>query len=413
MILIDDYSPATDLKVEFLLPDEGGNLFIIGVSLLGGTDVLGGIGIFILGESLLGGTDVLSSNEKAFVWVEAQDVSVFFGSSIGGDIADATYFQPQSGSANITLQSYDFDPSKNKNIRAGVTIRVRVVKGEVERIVYQGIIDTIDVSYIPDGVNTIEISTFDAWKQIMNFPIATWDTTDYIAGFITPLQQMTEAVNLAGYSMSYDSAATTGKIPTELLTDITANQVINDAVAVGRALTWIDPSTQNVAFVPRPVLSEGTANAVVIGNDHTVPDHLCLSGITVRADQDSIINSLTVTLASNDLVSITLKDQDSIDLYGYSSSDVVLNALDEATMAEWAAEVFSNRASKLVKTVTTPAIDRLGNLTNAVGLLPGQIVRVQFAQKGLEIDDYYTIIKVNHSVDVNVWNTTLELWKES
>jgi hypothetical protein len=413
MILIDDYSPATDLKVEFLLPDEGGNLFIIGVSLLGGTDVLGGIGIFILGQSLLGGTDVLSSNEKAFVWVEAQAVSAFFRSSIGGEIADATYFQPQAGTANITLQSYDFDPSKNKNIRAGVTIRVRVVKGEVERIVYQGIIDTIDVSYIPDGVNTIEISTFDTWKQIMNFPIATWDTTDYVAGFITPLQQMTEAVNLAGYSMSYDSAATTGKIPTELLTDITANQVINDAVAVGRALTWIDPSTQNVAFVPRPVVSEGAANAVVIGNDHSVPDHLCLSGITVRADQDSIINSLTVTLASDDLVSITLKDQDSIDLYGYSSSDVVLNALDEATMAEWAAEVFSNRASKLVKTVTTPAIDRLGNLTDAVGLLPGQIVRVQFAQKGLEIDDYYTIIKVNHSVDVNVWNTTLELWKES
>lgn len=412
MILIDDYSPATDLRVEFLLPDEGGNLFIIGVSLLGGTDVLGGIGIFILGQSLLGGTDVLSKDEKAFVWVPAQEVSTFFSSSVGGDIADATYFQPQSGSASITLQSYDFDPSKNKNIRSGVTIRLRVVKGEVERIVYQGIIDTIDVSYIPDGVNTIEISTFDSWKQIMNYPIELWDTTDYLAGYITPLQQMTKAVNEAGFEMSYNSAATNGKIPLAILENITSNVVINDAVAVGRALTWIDPSTQNVAFIPRPVVSD-TVDAVVIGNDHSTLDHLCLSGITVRADQDSIINSLNVTLASDDEISVSLRDQDSIDLYGFSSADVVLNALDEETLIQWSAEVFANQSSKLVKTVTTPAIDRLGNLTNAVGLLPGQLVRVQFAQKGLEIDDYYTIIKVNHSVDVNVWNTTLELWKES
>lgn len=413
MTLITDYNPATDLQVEFLLPDEGGNLFIIGISLLGSTDVLGGIGIFIIGQSLLGGTDVLSDDERAFVWVPAQTVSTFFSSSIGGSITDATYFQPEAGTSTITMQSYDWDPNKNRNIRSGVSIRLRVAKEEVDRVIYQGIIDNISVDYIPNGVNTINVSAFDAWKSIMNFPIETYDTTDYLAGFITPLQAMTKAVNLAGYEMGYASLPTTGKIPLQTLENILANVPINDAVAVGRAITWVDPATQNVQFIPRPVSVEATGSEFSIGNVEEADNHLCLSGITVEANQDSIINSLTVTLATDSETSISLTDQDSIDLYGYSSAQIQLNALDEETMAEWAAEVFANRASKLVKQISTPAIDRLGNLTKAVTILPGDLVRVQFEQGGMEIDDYYTVIKVNHSVDVNVWNTNLELWKES
>jgi len=30
----------------------------------------------------------------------------------------------------------------------------------------------------------------------------------------------------------------------------------------------------------------------------------------------------------------------------------------------------------------------------------------------MDIDTYYSVTKVSHSIDVNNWFTTLELWKE-
>jgi len=50
-MIVQDFDIATDLTVEFLLPDEAGNTFILGISQLGGTDELGGFGFFILGSS--------------------------------------------------------------------------------------------------------------------------------------------------------------------------------------------------------------------------------------------------------------------------------------------------------------------------------------------------------------------------
>jgi len=86
--MISNFNIATDLKVELYLPDEASDLFILGVSLLGGTDVLAGQGQFILGVSELGGTDVLSDGSAGFgfTWqpIEAETVGADF--SLGGSI---------------------------------------------------------------------------------------------------------------------------------------------------------------------------------------------------------------------------------------------------------------------------------------------------------------------------------------
>ena len=58
--MISDFTLQDNLFVEFLLPDEDGNSFILGISTLGSDDVLGGYGEFVLGISLLGGEDVLA-----------------------------------------------------------------------------------------------------------------------------------------------------------------------------------------------------------------------------------------------------------------------------------------------------------------------------------------------------------------
>jgi hypothetical protein len=276
-----------------------------------------------------------------------------------------------------------------------------------------GVIDNITVSYFPDGLNLIQISSYDIWKDIVNTVIPTYDTSGLPAGYITPLQAITKAVNAAGYEMDYDSAEAYGKIPLETTENLSAANPINDAIQVGLGLAWVDPQTENVVFIPRPTATSATSETWTVGNNHNDPNHLCISDIQVEADLDSIVNSLYVDLVSDSAINVQLIDQDLIDLYGWSAQSISLNTLNATELELWANRVFANKASKLVKRVTTPTIDQLGNLTQAAVITPGTLIGVKFTQNQLTIDDYYTVIKVSHSLDVNVWNTTLELWKES
>jgi len=409
-MIIEDFDIATDLKVEFLLPDIDGDTFILGISTLGGDDVLGGFGIFILGESLLGGTDVLGDT-RALLWQSAEAVVSSFDMSVGGSIDTAIYFQPEPGTAKLTLQSYAWDPNVNKNIRTNTAIRLRIDNGTVDHTLFTGYIDTIAVQYYPDGPNLINIAAYDIYKQIVNTRIASYDTTDYEVGYVTPLQSIERVLQDTGFVISDLSVDTPGKIPTSVRENIIASSVLNESIEVGLGVLWVDQESEQLIFTPRPSVETGTATTWVLGNNHGDPYHLCLSDIIVAADADTIFNSLKVTQAIDEPATVTLQNIDSIELYGESSADVTINVFDEADLTRWAEDVFAQSPNKLVRSVETPTIDRLGNLTEASIFTPGTLVGVNFEREQLTINEYYTITKVIHSIDVNVWYTTLELWK--
>lgn len=410
--MIPNFQIDQNLKVEFLTPDIDGNSFILGISLLGGTDVLGGFGEFILGVSLLGGEDVLAPS-SGLKWQEVQCQTASANISIGGQINNAISFQPQPGEAQLTLQSYDLDPNVNKNIRASTKIRVRLESEEVDRILFQGTIDTIAVTYFPDGLNLINIVAIDAYKRLVNTRFATFDTTPLGASATT--DEVLELIAIqSGLGLSPESVDLGGLIPTISDVDVVVAGLINDALEVGLGIVWIDQQTSELAYIPRPSNATGTPTTFIISNDHSLdPYHLCLSEINVFSDADAVYNSLKVTLQSDDTQVVVLKDQDSIDLYGESAIDEVINTTDATELANWAVRVFSNRPENLVNQVATPAKDRLGTLTNAAVFTPGMTVGVSYTKDQLDIVGFYTIIKVSHRIDPDNWFTTLELWKEA
>jgi hypothetical protein len=409
--MIPNFKIDQNLKVEFLVPDEEGNTFILGISELGGTDVLGGFGEFILGLSLLGGDDVLAPS-SGLKWQEVSCSTAEARISVGGSILDAVYFQPEPASANLVLQSYDLDPTNNKNIRASTRIRIRLESEELDRILYQGTIDTIDVTYFPEGPNIISITSFDVYKSLVNSRFIVWDTTS-IGASATP-SEVFELVGIAsGLGLSPDSIDLEGKIPTVVEDDRLVSSIVNEALQVGLGIVWIDQETNELVVIPRPTSETGTPSTWIIGNNHGEDQHLCMSEINVFSDADAVYNSLNVTLASDDTISVALKDQDSIDLYGESAIDVTLNTTDSTELALWANRVFTNNPQNLVNQVVTPTKDRLGNLTQAAVFTPGMTVGVSYTNSQLDIVGFYTIIKVSHRIDVDNWFTTLELWKEA
>jgi hypothetical protein len=415
--LISNFSLQDNLFVEFLLPDEDGNSFILGISELGGDDVLGGFGEFVLGLSLLGGDDVLAPS-SGLKWQDVGCETSNANLSLGGSISDAIYFQPEPGTANLTLQSYDLDPTVNKNIRANTKIRVRLDSTEIDRVLFVGYIDTIDVTYYPDGPNLIRITAYDLYKSLVNTRIAEWDTTTFPAGYATT-DEVFELIALkTGIGLSDESLPTVGRIPAVDLENVLVPDVINDAIDVGLAVVWLDQSNESLTVIPRPEAETGGPTTYIIGNNHPAPGvldpyHLCLAEINVNSDADTVYNSLRVTLASDDTISVFRKDQDSIDLFGESAVDVTINTTDSTELDRWAAAVYNQAPTKLVSQVVTPAKDRLGNLTQAAVFTPGTLVGVSYTTNQLNIVGYYTVIRVSHEIDVDNWFTTLELWKEA
>jgi hypothetical protein len=409
--MIPNFAIDENLKVEFLVPDAEGNTFILGISELGGTDVLGGFGEFILGVSLLGGDDVLAPS-SGLKWQEVSCSVARANISVGGQLQDSINFQPEPATANLTLQSYDLDPTVNKNIRASTKFRVRLEDDELDRIIFQGFIDTIDVTYYPEGPNLIQITGFDAYKSLVNSRFAVWDTTSF--GTHIHVDEVWELIGIySGLGLSPYSVHVGGQIPVVNETNVQVSSVVNDALTVGNGLVWLDQDTEELVVIHRTGVQTGTPTTYVIGNNHGEPYHLCMSEINVFSDADAVYNSLTVSLTSDPAIFTVRKDQDSIDLYGEAAIDVAINTTSLAQLNNWADRVFNHKSANQVNMVQTPTIDRLGTLTDAAVFTPGMTVGVSYTRDQLNIVGFYTIIKVSHRIDVDNWFTTLELWKEA
>lgn len=413
MTTIQNFDITNDLKVEFYLAGANTNNFIIGVSKLGGTDVLAYDG-FIINVSLLGGEDVLSGDATGFAWTDLSCIVNRAQLSIGGSVIDDLYYQPEPGQANLILQSLERDPVYSPAFRPGVQVRVRLVKDAVDQVIWSGIVDSITTSYDKDGNNLMNLVAYDNLKRLFNTRLVLFDSfSDYPAGYVSPYEQLDLIAAEYGTSMSSSSIDSGGKIPSQIQIDFIPTNLVYEAIQVGLGLFWIDPETKEFVFVPRPTTTSAPAGTPVIGNNHGDPYHLCMSDIVTGATEDTVYNSLKVILDADDSISVLRENQDSIDLYGKSAQDVRLNTWDEDELERWADLVFQQYPTNLVQQVETPALDRLGNLTEAAFFAPGQVVEVKFAEGVIEIDEYFTATKVSHYIDPDNWFTTLELWNEA
>jgi hypothetical protein len=411
MPTIPNFDIATDLKVEFFLAGGGENVFVIGVSKLGGTDLLGSGGVFTIGISLIGGTDLLG--ESSYRWTDLNCVTSKAQLAIGGTVEDQLYFQPQPATANVTLQSLNFDPIYTPAMRPGVEMRIRLDDGTVDEVIWRGIVDSISTGYDADGNNLMQVTAFDNFKRLVNTRLDSFDSTTGFPGFVTPYEQLDLIADAFGSTMSPESVVTAGKIPSVIETDVIPSGLVYEAIQVGLGLFWLDPATQEFVLIPRPASSTPAPGTPVVGNNHGEANHLCMSDIQASATENTVYNSLKVVLESDDTITTLRENQESIDLYGRYAQDVTLNTTDLAELNRWADSVFQQYPTSLVDQVETPAIDRLGNLTEAAFFTPGRLVGVKYDNGVIAVDDYFTVTKVSHYIDPDNWFTTLDLWKEA
>lgn len=408
--MITDFDIRSNLKVEFYIPEAAANLFIIGVSLIGGRNLIAPNG-FIIGTSLIGGEDGIGT-PSAYAWQASESVVSQIDMSLGGSIQSNLFFQPDSGQISMTLQSWDYDPANNSSIRAGTKIRVRIESDGVDETLFQGYIDTFSVNYYPMGPNLIQITATDIFKRFINTFMPTFNTTGFPGGSVTASEVIETIASTSGYTLSAESEELTNLISQTSVTDVTVSEYFNNAIQTGLGVAWIDPATEEIVVKARPtVTTTAPGGTYTVGNNHEDAYHLCMSEINVSGDADSMINSLFITRFENSANTLFVTNQESIDIYGENTESVTLSSYSLTDMALWADQVFNQAPGNLVSMVKTPTIDRAGNLTEAATFTPGTLVGVKYTTSNIDIDDYYTVTKVSHSVDVDNWYTTLELWK--
>ena len=392
MAVLDNFDIATDLKVEFLLPVGARNVFVLGISTLGGLNVLGDAGSGV---------------------VEWQDLKCEVNrvqTSIGGSIASNVFFQADSGKATINMQSWEFDPNNYPAIRPGIEIRVRVVRDAYDFILWHGTLDDINVTYAPEQQNQITVNATDFWALLVN---RRFDYTP--SGAIKPSYAIGEAIDevvTTGFSIGYagvtilDEWFMTG---TEQL-NTTFGAVAADCLNTGLGFIWINPNDELLYYRPRSASGIAT---YTIGNNHGDPGHLCMADLDSAMQSEHIFNTVLVTQKYDATpFSQLYTDSDSIDLFGQRSENFTVDLDTTADADLWAAAVFTPKTITNVQSVVTPAVNRDRDLTEAIEFMPGDFVGAYYVTDEMNIDTTYTVTRVRHSIDVNNWFTTLEVWKE-
>jgi hypothetical protein len=392
LAVIPDFDIKTDLKVEMLLPEGARNVFVLGISTLGGLNVLG------------------DDASGVVLWQDLKCEVNRVQTSIGGSIASNVFFQADSGKATIQMQSWEFDPNNYPAIRPGIKIRVRVVRDAYDFILWHGTLDDINVTYAPDQQNQITVNATDFWALLVNRRF------DYSpTGAIKPSYAIGEAIDevvATGFNIGYagvtilDEWFMTG---TEQL-NTTFGAVASDCLNTGLGFIWINPNDELLYYRPRSASGVAT---YTIGNNHGDPGHLCMADLDSAMQSEHIFNTVLVTQKYGLTPFAELyEDSDSIDLFGQRSENFTVDLDTTADADQWAAAVFVPKTITNVQSVVTPAIDRDRALTEAIEFMPGDYVGVYFVTDEMNIDTTYTVTRVRHSIDVNNWFTTLEVWKE-
>jgi hypothetical protein len=400
MAILSDFDIATDLKVEMFLPQGVGNTFVLGISLLDGTDVLG------------------DDSSGTLAWQDLACEINRVQTSLGGSVASNVFYQADAGRATIQLQSWEFDPTNYSYIRPSTQVRVRIARGGYSFILWTGFVDNIEVSYAPDQPNQISIEATDRWALLVNRRFDYYPDA-FSPDLIDPSYALDAAaywLTISGFPLESNPGATIN--PQPMMTtleqeNVTFGAVVSNILNTGLGFIWINPNNNEMEYRPR---TTSGSPIYTVGNNHGDPGHLCMADLSVNTRSDDIYNNVLITqryeYLGDPVFTVLYKDQDSIDLYGERSDNFTVDLARVEDAQTWSDLVFALKPVTTVQNVVSPAIDRSRSLTEIVEFMPSDLVGVYYVTDEMNIDTTYTVTKVSHSIDVNNWFTTLETWKE-
>lgn len=401
--MANEFNIAEDIKVEIYVP-------------LGGTYGYAGV------WNLTQWDNALWASSSSYGW-EWKDVVATISNaeiSIGAPVESGHYVPATPNTLALTMQSTVYDPFiPNSGTRAGTPIRLSYranpdTAPSTWTYIFQGTIDTFDVTYDPNGLNLIDIQASSSIKKLLNKNMSVWNNagttvTGIFTQWATEIGASSVGTNTYWFNDYYGY-----NYATDYINDVSGGDVLNYLNEVECGMVLQDPVTDGIVGYStkrfRTLLASTPTNSA--SNTHsTATTHFCITDIGFTYDSDSVYNSYIVESSAAPGTNVTRKDQDLIDLYGELRFEKTLHLASPTDITSWETTVVARNPSRRVNMVQTLGIRRDRKLANLTALLPMNALNVNVETENYTVDENSVITHTTHSITPTTWFVTLELWK--
>jgi len=309
---------------------------------------------------------------------------------------------------------------------------------------FTGRIKSVDTVYPLEGPAQVTINASDVLEDFLAFNVPTWDIPAAMGGSapFDPIETLQVAFDVfTNYVNADDSWQGVldypGSVPFSAnmqdlsdpvvlgSDDVSMSNIVNSCLDCELGMITIDYDndfdgtffSSHIIFYPRNTVY-GTVDAIPtffrrnyysVGNINS-PDAV-INDIQLYSTTNELANKVVATLAWDSAVKVTDKNQDSIDLYGELSTERSLNLWNLFALTTWAKALNEYMPVNYARSVAGISATPGKPIAAFAFMKPSDLLTLQFAHNDLTLNESYRIVNVNHSISVDEWNTTVELWK--
>jgi len=393
---------------------------------------------FRLGTSLLGGTNLLGNNAESYEFVNYQEfiseINIDNGVNVTGPLA-----QPAGNLCVVTLQSTS-DPLDQGFIRIGNRLKLTLenyVPSVASKTFWQGRIRSItrDIDENQNYRVTIEASDYLSEITSTNVehftaltgtdPAGTYVNSDTVWTYINLAVPSEFQMNLTRANL-FDVDPTTqptwpriAKMPDFDEYDVTLDAIIEQVTDVNQY--WLASNLDgelmpisNYYLFRKQItgIPVGTFTPICTFSDSWTGDHIGVTYINRNNNTDGMFNTYKLALSWDTLTTLSMTDQDSVDLYGAQVIEKELNVLSEEYLTEFSEWLARFRTASQVKSLAVDAYDhRNHKLTDVWKLYPSELVALDITAAGETIAYNALVSRIRHTITPDTWQSEIELFR--
>jgi hypothetical protein len=334
-----------------------------------------------------------------------------------GFTVTAGYTRPETPSAVIAYSSADYDPFMNSLIRPGTPIRIRIRPNPDTApttwvTLWQGKVLNCEVSYSTQFLNTVYLTCDTNMGDVLNYVANGINVTSpcYAYDFINVINTESGSdirASTAPALIGYEIDPFVVSIPVNYgnllntLTDTNVGGLVYKPLLDAEALwyyTW--PELVNRPTEP-DVIFESESSATANRAD--------FSDIVVGFDTSSYVNTLRYFTAGG--VDDVIQNEASVEIVGNLEAEVTTRHFYAADADAAATIVTDPIPTQAVNQVTSPMIQRSGQLNEFLLRDPFDTAGIFISNDKVEINESYYISAISHSITIDSWDATFTLWR--
>lgn len=383
--------------------------------------------LFRLGVSVLGGSDVLGDTGTGKSWQNYQEHVTEI--NVDNTIT-LTGVNPEYTGLMIDLVlRFDTDLLADTGFSVGTWIKITLedyVPSVSSEPIWYAKIKSFTKELDAYGTFIYTIHAEDVLQDVLATPV-----TDFTPVNLDGKQILDEAgVNLDANPLPVPDFTTNRLIQPEMAYGVNAYYWEDYELAVtdgtyadlvqpitqGAAVWWYNKGNDPVIYGigHRELVSDLYRSPVVTFASDETDSRIAVDFINVSQNSTAIINDVLLSLAWDPATVEQYTNQDLIDLYGRNKQELSFDFVDNQGLIRYRNMILNANRPNVIKSLSCDAIiHKNRKLSDVWKLYPSSMVTVDITTPDVTIAQDYYVSGIKHTITPDGWTTTVELWKDN